>query len=192
MATYSVHAGDNGEVLGRGFLGSQEEADSLSSRDVDHIGLSFLRVDAIDLNNAHSVVLEPEILASKGSHVNNAEQICGFRFDRDSVVHGLVHESVLGDGFGTRGVRLDHEELVDEVGHLIVVPVGEGQDQLLIDLVLIREVLVMDNQRTAQTVGVLRAGVGVIPVSARLGDLDERVRTAEASKPRRNIKVDSR
>lgn len=128
LVTYSVHAGDNGEVLGRGLLGSQEEADSLSSRDVDHVGLSFLRVDAINFNNAHSVVLEPEILASKGSHINNAEQVGGFRFDRDSVVHGLVHESILRHRFGTRGVRLDHEELVDEVGHLIVVPVGEGQD----------------------------------------------------------------
>lgn len=40
----------------------------------------------------------------------------------------------------------------------------------------------MDDQRTAQTVGVLRAGVGVIPICAGLGDLDERVSTAETSK----------
>jgi hypothetical protein len=172
LATYSIHAGSNGEVLGGILLRGKEETDSLGSRDIDHLGLGLFSIDTINLDNAHGVILKPEVLSSKGTHVDHAEEVRSLGLDGESEVHSLVHQSGVRDRLSTRRVRLDHEELGDEILHLIVIPVRQCQNKLFINLLLVRKVLVVNNQRAAQTVGVLCAGVGVIPVSTRLVDLN--------------------
>lgn len=116
------------------------------------------------------MALEPEVLTSKGTHVDGSEQVGCFGLDGQGVVHGLVHEGVLRNGLGTGRVGLGHE-LGNEGLHLLVIPVREGEDELLIVVILEGELLVMDNEGSAQTVGVLSAGVRVVPVGSRLVNL---------------------
>jgi hypothetical protein len=52
-----------------------------------------------------------------------------------------------------------------------MIPVGEGEDELLVIVILVGELLVMDNEGSAQAVGVLSAGVRVVPVGSGLVNL---------------------
>lgn len=168
--TYCIHACDDGEVLGGILLGGEKEAHALSSRDVDHLSLSGLGVDTVDLHNAHLMTLEPEVLAGKGTHVDGSEQVRRVGLDRQGVVGGLVHEGVLRNGLSTGGIGFGHE-LGNESMHLLVIPVGKSKDELLVILILVGKLLIVDNEGTAQAVGVLSAGVRVVPVGSGLVNL---------------------
>lgn len=116
------------------------------------------------------MALEPEVLTSEGTHVDGSEQVGRVGLDGQGVVGGLVHEGVLRNGLGTGGVGLCHE-LGNESLHLLMIPVGEGEDELLVIVILVGELLVMDNEGSAQAVGVLSAGVRVVPVGSGLVNL---------------------
>lgn len=116
------------------------------------------------------MTLEPEVLAGKGTNVDDAELVRLARLDGDGEVLRLVHEGGLGHGLGAGRVGLC-EELRDQVLHLVVVPVRQGEDELMVNFVLVGEVWVVDDERAAQTVGVLGVGVRVVPIRARLVDL---------------------
>lgn len=52
-----------------------------------------------------------------------------------------------------------------------MVPVREGQDKLMVNFLLVRELGVVDDEGTAKPIRVLRIVVRVIPVCARLVNL---------------------
>ncbi len=72
---YRVHVRHKREVCARVVLGREEETVALSCADVDHLGVGRLDVDAVDLDDAHGVVLEPQVLAGEGADVDGAEEI---------------------------------------------------------------------------------------------------------------------
>jgi len=60
---------------------------------------------------------------------------------------------------------------VDKERHLLMVPVRQRQNQLLVEQTGVRILRVVDDQRTTDAIGVLPADVGMIPISAGLVDL---------------------
>lgn len=103
-----------------------------------------LGVHAIDLDDGEVVALDPKVLARKGTNVDQPEQI------RLAGLHGhgkmlrVIDQSGLGDGLSASWVALVHE-LLDENGHLIVIPVREGHDNLLVVLSAVGRVWIMNN-----------------------------------------------
>jgi hypothetical protein len=93
------------------------------------------------------------------------------RLNRPSEVLSIIHQGILGNGFSTGGVGLV-EKLGDQDLHLLVVPIGEGQNDVLVNLVLVWKVGVLDNKWTPQTIWILTFIVRMVPVSTRLVDLN--------------------
>ena len=170
-STYRVHACDYGEVGTGVILGREEETHALRRGDVDHFRFRRLGIHAINLDDLHRVALDPEVLAGKGAHVDDAEKVRLARLNGDGHVLGVIDEGGLGDRLGSGGVGLA-QEAGDEVFDLIVVPVRQGEDDLVVSLVLVGEVRVMDDERTTKTVGVLAVVVRMIPVRPGLVDLE--------------------
>lgn len=64
----------------------------MSGRDIDHLSFGSLCVDAVDLNDAHRMTFEPEILRCESGHVDDAEHVCLSGFDIDVQVLSIVHQ----------------------------------------------------------------------------------------------------
>jgi len=168
--THGIHATDKCIISRSVILCRQEKTASLRRCEIDHIRLCRLRIDAVDLDNGYGMVLKPDPLASKGSDIHHTEEICLSRFDLDLEVLGLVEQCGIGNRLGTGRVKARHE-LGNKVGHLVVVPVGDREDVLLIVHALERAVWIRDDERRAEPVRILAPEMGVIPVGAWLINL---------------------
>lgn len=87
-----IHGPDNGEVAIGVVTGGQEDAGSLGRGQVDHAGLGWLSVDAVDLDDAERVALDPEILRRKRRHVDDADEVRLARLHGDRLVLAIVHQ----------------------------------------------------------------------------------------------------
>ena len=121
------------------------------------------------------MALEPDVLRRKGADVDEANPVSLAGLDLPLEVLRLVDQGVVRHRLGAAGVDLA-DEGADELGELVVIPIRHGQDHLLVELVLVRVVRVVDDERPPEAVRVLRAHVAVIPV--RPGLLDLKVRLA--------------
>lgn len=73
--TYGVHASYHDKV-GRAVIpGGDKEAVTLSSSQIDHVGLCWLCIHAIDFDDCHGMAFDPEVLAGKGSDVRHTEEV---------------------------------------------------------------------------------------------------------------------
>jgi hypothetical protein len=118
------------------------------------------------------MTLEPNVMGCEGANVDQAHEICLAWLDIDLKVLRVVHKGRLRHGLSTRGV-LDTDELLEQGLDGLMVPVRQSDDDLLIVLALVRAVGIMDNDRAAQTLGVLAVIVGVVPICSRLVKLRE-------------------
>lgn len=169
---YGVHARHEGKVLAGVVLGREQEAVPLRRGYVDHIGAGRLRVHAVDLDDGDVVAFEPDVLGSKGTHVDHAEEVRLPRLHWHLEVPRVVEESIVGDGFGATRISLV-DESGQEIGHLAMVPIRDGQDKLFVVLILEGVIWVVDNDRSPEAIGVLPPNMTMIPVGARLVDLSK-------------------
>lgn len=169
-SSYGIHTSDNGIILGGLILSGQKEAASLCCGQIDHIGLGRLSVDSINFDNGYVVSLKPKILTGKCTNVDDAEEVGFAGLNRDSEILGFIHQRSLRHRLRAGGVSLAHEWR-DERLHLLMVPIGQGDDDFLIILVLVRVVRIMNNEGTAQAIRILALRVRVVPVCSRLSDL---------------------
>lgn len=116
------------------------------------------------------MALKPEVLASKGSYVDDPEHVGLAWLNRYAKVLGVVHESRVGHRLGSSRIGNAHE-LLDQRRHLVVVPIRKCKYELLVILILVRVVRVMNDQWATETIGILASDMRVIPVCARLVDL---------------------
>lgn len=173
MITYRVHACHQRIVCCRLVLSRHQETAPLSSREVDHVRNRGLVVNTIDFNDGHVVALKPYILTSEGPYVDYTEEVSRPRLDRYLQVLRVVEESGLWDGFSSGGVAFA-DEPGQQISHLIMVPVRDGQYHLIFLLVqCVQEgrIGVMDDERSPKPVRILSIGVGMVPIRAGLVDL---------------------
>ena len=76
----------------------------MSSCNVQHLCISLLSIDAINFDNAEVVALKPEILSSKGGHVDDTNHVGLSRLDMNFEVLGIIHQSSLWNWFRPGGV----------------------------------------------------------------------------------------
>ena len=122
VSTHLIHACDVDEVSGCVRFCCDQHAVALSRREIDHVCCRWVGVNPVDFDDLHGVAFNPEVLAGKRSHVDNAEHVylVGLYWSRE--ILGIVEECSfryrLGSGW------IDHaDESSHHVGHLIVVPV---------------------------------------------------------------------
>ena len=104
-----------------------------------------MSVDAINLHNSHIVTFEPDVLAGKSANVDHAHKIRLARLERNLQLLRVVKQRGLRHRLCTAGVLLAHEEGY-QAGHLVMVPVGDTYDDLLVELVLVGVFWVMDDE----------------------------------------------
>ena len=92
---YLIHGSDE-SIVGRGvILGFDEHTVTLGCCEIYHVCLCGLCVDAIDLDNLHSMALEPKVLGSKCSHVDDSEQVSLPGLDKRCQILRVIHERCL-------------------------------------------------------------------------------------------------
>jgi len=75
QCTYSIHTGNNGEVCTGIIFHCDEYTIPLSRSDIEHLYFCRLCVNTVNLNYLHHMTFNPNIHPSKGSHVDNAEEV---------------------------------------------------------------------------------------------------------------------
>lgn len=160
---YLVHAGHKGKIGTCVVLGRQEKTDALSGGYVNHVGFRFLGIHAVDLDDAHLVALEPQVLTGKGTNVDDADVIRLSRLHRDGHVLRVIDEACVRDRLCASRVGLAQKSR-NEGLYLVMIPVGKSEDDFLVHLFFVREPGIMNNERPAKAVGILAVIVGVIPI----------------------------
>lgn len=168
--TYRVHTADHWVVCGRLILHRDQHTVTLSAGEVNHARLVGLRPDAVDLNNAHVVAFNPEVLTCECTDVDYTQEVRLAGLHRELEVLGFIHERRFGDRLGTSWVR-DADESFQEIGHLIVVPIRQTDDKLLIILAKIRVLRISDDESLPKAVRVLAFRVRMVPIQAGLVQL---------------------
>ena len=117
------------------------------------------------------MLVEVHVRGGEGGHADDAHEVRLAGLDGELDVLRVVHQIGVGDRLVAGGVQRGGEVGVEEGGELLVVPVGEGEHDLLVVLACVGGVRVVDDEGPAQAVGVLPAHVGVVPVGPGLVDL---------------------
>lgn len=118
------------------------------------------------------MALEPDVLSRESADIDHAEEIGLPRLDGDCEVLRLVEEGGLGHRLCTGRVAFRIEGREHD-GHFLVIPVRDCEDDLFVILAQERRFRVVDYQWSSQPVWVLPSCVRVVPVGARLVDLQE-------------------
>ena len=166
-----VEGGDEGVVLGRGGLRGDEHTVALRGRDVEAVHGLRLGIDPVDLDDGHGVLVEMHVRGREGGHADHAHEVRLARLEGELNVLRVVDQVGVGDRLVAGRVQRRGEVGAEHGGELLVVPVREAEDNLLVVFAGVGGVRVVDDERAAQAVGVLPAHVGVVPVGAGLVDL---------------------
>ena len=167
---YFVHTANHGEVLRGIVLHGHQEAVSLCSGEVDHLGVCGLGPDAVNFDDSHRMSFNPEVLAGKGTDVGHAEEVRLARLHRHCKILGIVHESGIRDWFGTSGI-LVAQEVVDQPRHLVMIPIRQCDGHLFVVLSSVWALWIVNDQLPTPTIRVLAPRVRMVPIGAGLVDL---------------------
>ena len=163
-----VHGVPEGVVLASVVLGLEEDAHALAGgdSDVSAPNVVLFEPDPIDFDDRHVVLIEQEGMAGEVAYAKDTDEIGFVWLHVDGGVRGSVDQSNVGSRFIARVVFFVTLRLVclEEVWHLLVIPVREGNRELAINFVGIGRVGIVDYQRPPQSVRVLTMIVRVVPV----------------------------
>ena len=163
-----VHDGQECVVLVRCGLGVQEDTLTLAGRYTSVLIITFdfdgLDVDTVDLDCCHWMLVEDERVAGVVTRTDDMHIVRGIRLDVDLGVLGKVDERANWVWSTVCSDTLTGLVGVDELGHLLVVPVHEGDGEMLVEVE--GWVRVVDEEWAEETVWVLAHGVGVVPVGS--------------------------
>ena len=152
---YLVHACNISEVGGGIVLCRDEYAVTLCYSKIDHGCRCLIGVDAINFDYLHGMTFEPEILADKCPHVDDTEHVCLSRLNWCGKVLGIIHEVGVRNRLSPSWIS--YTDKGREKGWcLIMIPIRECQYSLLVILSFVRRIRIIDDQRSAQAIGVLR------------------------------------
>lgn len=114
------------------------------------------------------MAFKPDILSRKSADVDHVEKIDLPRLDRDCQILSIIEKCSLRDRFGSSRIGFV-DEFWNQNLHLLMVPVRDREDELLI--IFVWEVWIADDEGGSKTIWVLSLVVRMIPVTPRLGNL---------------------
>lgn len=106
---------------------------------------------------------------------DDMDVVCLVRLHWDRNVDSGIHQSTSWCGRTVRGLTTRGLICVDEIRHFLVVPVEQGERDLLVEME--GRVRVMNDKRAPEAIRILPHVVRVIPIAAWLIDLKSRIST---------------
>lgn len=103
----------------------------------------------------------------KRPNIDHVNQICFPRNNFDLKALSIVHEGGLWHGFCAGGA-LDVDKLLDQLRYGPMIPIGEGENDLIIVVALVRVMGIMNNDWISEAFGVLPIIVRVVPIRSSL------------------------
>ena len=111
------------------------------------------------------MILEPDVLGSERTHVDQAEEIRLSRLNGDSHVLSVIEQC--GLGYGLRAGRIsDVDEFGQEIVHEIVVPIRKCYDDFFVVEIFEWVFGVVYYQRASKTIWILASLMAVVPICA--------------------------
>lgn len=168
----SAHGRFDGKVLGRAGLCCDNDTVTLCYGDKQLADGDRLSVDTINLHHGHVMLIELKIHWSKGSHVDDVEEVLLAWYHRILSILRLIDEDGIRNWFGPLiVVRVIHRlVIIYQTRSLSMIEVADSQSGFLIDAIWC--IVVLENKRPSKPVNVLSADVSMVPVSAGLRHLE--------------------
>ena len=116
------------------------------------------------------MALEPDVLASECAYIDDSEQIGFLGFDCSGKILAVIEKGSFGNWLCSSGIGHTYETL-QENWHLLMIPIRDCENYLLVILALVRGVGVVDDQNPAKPIRILPRIMRVIPVCPGLVNL---------------------
>lgn len=136
-------------------MGLDQYTVTLSGGDGDTVRCSRLGVHAINLHDLHLMLVELNDMSREGRHADYPDQVSLPRFDVQFDILGIVDEGCIRDWFSALLIFRVGEVMFDQRGHLLVVPVGQGEDDLFAILIFVRRGRILYNESPTKAIRVL-------------------------------------
>ena len=171
-----IQCRENDKVLARVILSCDEYVPSLSGCQAKHFfsHVFWFHIDSINGDGSHIMALKPDGNTREIGHVDHANQICLSWFHLESIVLTVVDKACIGDWGLPRldGIVVNIGGglvVVEECGHVLMIPIREGHCELFVEMVW--RIRIVNDERAPQAVWVLTLSVRVVPIRACLIDL---------------------
>lgn len=132
-----------------------QHAVTLSGSDGDTVRYLRLSVDTINLHDLHQMLVEMDDVSHKCSHADYPDQVSFARLDVEFDILGIVDEGCIRNWFSALLILRVGEVAVDHRRHLLVVPVGQGEDDFFAVLVLVRRGRIMNDEGSTKAIRIL-------------------------------------
>lgn len=144
------------KVLFGGRFGGEKEAPSLPGGD-PYVFVSnecLLGVDPVDLDHRQGMPIELETYTHEISHMDDAQKVGFARFQFDFRVLLVIDQRTVRNRFQSVGLVFVFRRLIifEEHWHLLVIPVGHREYDLVVHFIGIGSRGIMDNQWTSKSV----------------------------------------
>ena len=114
--------------------------------------------------------LEPDILASECTYIDDSEHVGLPGVDCSGKILGVIEKGRFGNWLCSSGIG-HTDETLQQNWHLLMIPIGDCENPLLVILAFVWGVGVIDDQSPAKPIRILPRKMRVIPVCPRLINL---------------------
>lgn len=117
------------------------------------------------------MLVEMDEVSRERRHADDPDQVSFPRLEIEFDILGIVEEGCIRSWHCARRIFRVRKITFDLSGHLLVVPVGQGEDDFFAVLVFVRRSRIVNDEGSTKPIGVLALVVCMIPVRPGLVDL---------------------
>ncbi len=117
------------------------------------------------------MLVEMDEVSRERRHADDPDQVSLPRFEVEFDILGIVEEGCIRSWHPARLIFRVGEVSFNLRGHLLVVPVGHGEDDFFVVLVFVRRSRIMNDEGSSKAIRILAPVMCMIPVRAGLIDL---------------------
>ena len=122
LRTYLIHTCYICEIARGIVLCGNEYTVALSCSNIYHICCCFIRIYTIDFNDLHSMALEPDVLASECTYIDDSEHVRLPRLDCSGKILAVIEKGSFGNWLCSS--RVGHtDETLQKNWHLLMIPI---------------------------------------------------------------------
>jgi len=108
---------------------------------------------------SHVVLVDMEKGLGEAGHVDHTDHICLVRLDEEGHILRFSDESRIRHRLGTVCVLFRREIVRNQNWHLLMIPIGQGNDNFVVNLIRVWVFEILDNEGAAQAVNHWRTDV---------------------------------